>query len=86
MRVCPYHFDLNNKLRRIASENKIRLINDIYSYYASDGSAYWRAGGGARVALFGPGVASSHGYERSHRDSPFRYGPFDRRLSAGSAR
>lgn len=67
----PYHFDLNNKLRRIASENKIHLINDIYSYYASDGSAYWRAGGSARVALFGPGVASSHGYERSHRDSLF---------------
>ncbi|MCY4009679.1 MAG: M42 family metallopeptidase [Anaerolineaceae bacterium] len=65
----PYHFDLNNKLRRIARENQITLINDIYSFYSSDGSAYWRAGGQGRVALIGPGVASSHGYERTHRDA-----------------
>ena len=65
----PYHFDLNNKLRRIARESDITLINDIYSYYASDGSAYWRAGGSGRVSLFGPGVASSHGYERTHQDA-----------------
>ena len=65
----PYHFDLNNKLRRIARESDITLINDIYSYYASDGSAYWRAGGTGRVSLIGPGVASSHGYERTHQDA-----------------
>ena len=65
----PYHFDLNHKLRRIARENDIALTNDIYSYYASDGSAYWRAGGSGRVALLGPGVASSHGYERTHQEA-----------------
>ncbi len=65
----PYHFDLNDKLRRIAREHDIHLVDDIYTYYSSDGSAYWRAGGSARVALIGPGVASSHGYERSHRDA-----------------
>ncbi len=65
----PYHFDLNNKLRRVASDNDIALINDIYTFYSSDGSAYWRAGGSGRVALIGPGVASSHGYERSHLDA-----------------
>ena len=32
-------------------------------------SAYWRAGGDARVGLIGPGVEASHAYERTHRDS-----------------
>jgi putative aminopeptidase FrvX len=65
----PYHFDMNNKLRRLADENSIDYQVDIYPYYASDGTAYWRAGGGARVGLVGPGVASSHGYERTHKDA-----------------
>lgn len=65
----PYHFDLNNKLRRIAHAHDIELINDIYTYYSSDGSSYWRSGGTGHVALVGPGVASSHGYERTHRDA-----------------
>jgi putative aminopeptidase FrvX len=65
----PYHFELNNKLRRIASEAGIALKIDIYPYYGSDGSAYWRAGGSARVALVGPGVDASHAYERTHKDS-----------------
>lgn len=65
----PYHFDLNNKLRRIATEHNIQHKIDIYVYYASDGTSYWRAGGDAKVALIGPGVASSHGYERTHQDA-----------------
>jgi len=65
----PYHFDLNNKLRRIASEYEIPHNIDIYVYYSSDGSAYWRAGGDAKVALIGPGVSGSHGYERMHQDA-----------------
>lgn len=64
----PYHFDMNNKLRRIASEHNIPTKIDIYPFYGSDGSAYWRAGGDARVGLVGPGVDASHAYERSHRD------------------
>jgi putative aminopeptidase FrvX len=65
----PYHFEMNNKLRRLADENSIDYNVDIYPYYASDGTAYWRAGGGAKVGLIGPGVASSHGYERTHQDA-----------------
>lgn len=65
----PYHFDMNNKLRRLATDNDIAHKVDIYVYYASDGTAYWRAGGDARVGLIGPGVASSHGYERTHQDA-----------------
>lgn len=64
----PYHFLMNNKLRRLAAEFNIPTKIDIYPYYGSDGSAYWRAGGDARVGLIGPGVDASHAYERSHRD------------------
>jgi putative aminopeptidase FrvX len=65
----PYHFLMNNKLRRLAAEYEIAVKPDLYPFYSSDGSAYWRAGGGARVGLIGPGVEASHAYERTHRDS-----------------
>lgn len=65
----PYHFDMNNKFRRIATANNIPFNTDIYTYYASDGTAFWRAGHDARVGLFGPGVDASHAYERTHEDS-----------------
>jgi len=65
----PYHFNFIRKLRRIGDAYEIPYKMDIYKYYASDGTAYWRAGGDAEVALIGPGVASSHSYERMHQDS-----------------
>ena len=65
----PYHFDMNSKLRHLAKKHDIQHRVDMYPYYMSDGSAYWRAGGDARVGLIGPGVASSHAYERTHRDA-----------------
>jgi putative aminopeptidase FrvX len=65
----PYHLLMNNKLRRLAAEHNIAAKTDIYPFYGSDGSAYWRAGGDARVGLIGPGVEASHAYERTHRDS-----------------
>jgi putative aminopeptidase FrvX len=65
----PYHFDMNNKLRRLANDYNIPHKVDIYVFYASDGTAYWRAGGDAKVGLVGPGIAASHSYERTHRDS-----------------
>jgi putative aminopeptidase FrvX len=65
----PYHFDMNEKLRRLCHQHKIQHKVDIYLYYSSDGTAYWRAGGDAKVGLAGPGVASSHGYERTHKDA-----------------
>lgn len=65
----PYHFDMNNKLLRLASENNIPYKTDIYVFYSSDGTAYWRSGGDARVGLIGPGVDCSHAYERTHREA-----------------
>lgn len=65
----PYHFELTNTLRHLAINNDIPHQVDIYPYYGSDGTAYWHAGGQARVALIGPGVDASHAYERTHQES-----------------
>jgi putative aminopeptidase FrvX len=65
----PYHFDLTCRLRALAEQASIPYKMDIYPFYGSDGEAYWGAGGGAQVALIGPGVESSHAYERTHQDS-----------------
>lgn len=65
----PYHLELTRKLRTLADDAGIPYKTDIYPYYSSDGTAYWRAGGTAQVALIGPGVDASHAYERTHTDS-----------------
>jgi len=62
----PYHAALTDELIRLATAESIPHKVDIYPHYGSDGEAYWRAGGDARVALIGPGVDASHHYERTH--------------------
>jgi putative aminopeptidase FrvX len=64
----PYHFELNNKLRALAEKHNIPYKTDVYRYYASDGEAFWRAGGDVAVALIGPGIDASHNYERTHME------------------
>ncbi|HEX3049818.1 MAG TPA: M42 family metallopeptidase, partial [Aggregatilineaceae bacterium] len=59
----PYDIDLIRKLRTLADQAQIPYKLDIYPFYASDGEAYWQAGGAAQVALIGPGVDASHAYE-----------------------
>lgn len=65
----PYHHGLSSRLRQIAQQHGIDIRPDIYPYYASDGSAAWRAGHDLAVALIGPGVDASHHYERTHTDA-----------------
>jgi putative aminopeptidase FrvX len=65
----PYSRGLTDKLRGIAERAGIDLKTDVYPFYSSDGSVYWRGGGTAEVALIGPGVDTSHGYERTHQDA-----------------
>jgi len=62
----PYDFIVTEKLRKLASGNKIDFVTDIYPYYGSDGSAALAAGYDVRVGLIGPGVSASHGVERTH--------------------
>lgn len=63
----PYHYEFRKILTELAREKKIPFKVDVYPYYSSDGSAALRAGHDLRVALIGPGVAASHGTERTHK-------------------
>lgn len=65
----PYSKEFTSRLRDIAEKRGIGVVTDVYPYYSSDGTAYWRSGGTAQVALIGPGVDTSHGYERTHIDA-----------------
>lgn len=65
----PYHFEMSQRLRKLAEQHEIPYRVDIYPYYGSDGEAFWRAGGDVAVALIGPGVDASHNYERTHLEA-----------------
>ena len=65
----PYDIKMGRKLRRLAREHDIAFKIDTYPEYCSDGDALWKAGADVRVALIGPGVDATHGYERTHLDA-----------------
>ncbi|MCM0648376.1 M42 family metallopeptidase [Clostridium swellfunianum] len=65
----PYDLELRKKLIEICNKNNIGYKIDIYPYYGSDASAALRAGWDMKTALIGPGVFSSHAYERTHLDA-----------------
>ncbi|MCM2533126.1 M42 family metallopeptidase [Neobacillus pocheonensis] len=65
----PYHYDLRKKLVRIAEENRIEYKLDVYPYYGSDASAAIRSGHDIVHGLIGPGIDSSHAFERTHQSS-----------------
>jgi len=65
----PYHYEFTRELVKICEENEIPYKMDIFPFYGSDGSGALRAGADVRVALIGPGIGASHGYERTHIDS-----------------
>lgn len=65
----PYHIEMRRKLVALAKSANIPYKLDIYPHYSSDGEAAWQAGADIMVGLIGPGVESSHSYERTHIDS-----------------
>ncbi|WP_313891474.1 M42 family metallopeptidase [Psychrobacillus sp.] len=65
----PYHYELTRQLVELAKKESIDYKLDVYPYYGSDASAAIRAGYDVKHALFGPGIESSHAYERTHVDS-----------------
>lgn len=65
----PYHYGLHKHLAALAVENNIDYRLDIYPYYGSDASAAIRAGHDIIHGLIGPGIDSSHAFERTHEDS-----------------
>lgn len=65
----PYCHTFTRQLIDLAQKNKIPYKVDIYPYYGSDATAALRSGHDFQAALIGPGVDSSHSYERTHKDS-----------------
>ena len=65
----PYHYELRKQLVRLAEENKIGYKLDIYPFYGSDASAAIRSGHDIVHGLIGPGIDSSHAFERTHISS-----------------
>jgi len=64
----PYDYTMRKRLVDLARVGGIPYKQDVYPYYGSDGSAARSAGNDFRVALIGPGVASSHSTERTHKN------------------
>lgn len=65
----PYHYGLRKHLVNLAKENQIEYKVDIYPFYGSDASAAIRAGFDIVHGLVGPGIESSHAFERTHETS-----------------
>ncbi|MFK9090433.1 M42 family metallopeptidase [Bacillus salipaludis] len=65
----PYHYGLRKNLVRLAEENNIEYKLDIYPFYGSDASAAIRSGHDIVHGLIGPGIDSSHAFERTHQSS-----------------
>ncbi|CAH2713009.1 Putative aminopeptidase YsdC [Neobacillus rhizosphaerae] len=65
----PYHYGLRKNLVRLAEENNIEYKLDIYPFYGSDASAAIRSGHDIVHGLIGPGIDSSHAFERTHKSS-----------------
>ena len=62
----PYDYELTTRLVDLANENGVDYVVDIFPFYGSDIGAAWRSGRDLKGALIGPGVAASHGMERTH--------------------
>ena len=63
----PYNYSVTTRLIEAARKTGADFAVDIYPHYGSDAEATLRAGHDFRHGLIGPGVYSSHGYERSHK-------------------
>jgi putative aminopeptidase FrvX len=64
----PYDYGVTTRLIELAEKLGLGYAVDIYPRYGSDVEATLRAGLDIRHGLIGPGVAASHGYERTHRE------------------
>lgn len=62
----PYDYEMVSKLIEIAKKEECQYAVDIYPFYGSDVGAALSSGNNIKGALIGPGVAASHGMERTH--------------------
>ena len=64
----PYDYELTTRLIKLAKENNVNYVVDIFPYYGPDVGAAYRSGRDLKGALIGQGVHASHGMERTHLD------------------
>ncbi|NLU53393.1 MAG: M42 family metallopeptidase [Clostridiaceae bacterium] len=64
----PYDYDITTRLIELAKKKNLQYAVDIYPFYGSDAGAALAAGHDFKHGLIGPGVAASHGYERTHKE------------------
>lgn len=62
----PYDYEITSRFIQLAKDHQLQYAVDIYPFYSSDVSAALRGGQNIKGALVGPGVAASHGMERTH--------------------
>lgn len=65
----PYDYDLLTELIDVAKKENIPYNIDVIENYASDTTASLSQGRDMRFACLGPGVESTHHYERTHEDA-----------------
>lgn len=64
--ATPYDFNLTTQLVNLCKEHNIDYNVDVIDAYASDASSAIGQGIDVRFACIGPGVESTHHYERTH--------------------
>lgn len=62
----PYDYLLTSHLIDLAKKHQLQYAVDVYPFYGSDTGAALRGGNNIRGGLIGPGIAASHGMERTH--------------------
>lgn len=65
----PYNQQLTRQMIQAAQKKHLNFACDVYPHYGSDVDAALFAGVDVRHGLIGPGIYSSHGYERTHREA-----------------
>ena len=65
----PYNYEFRNRLVDLAEEYDIDYKVDLYNFYSTDASQAMHQGKDINFAALGPGINSSHHYERTHVDS-----------------
>ncbi|MCR5452396.1 MAG: M42 family metallopeptidase [Lachnospiraceae bacterium] len=65
----PYHIDIIDEMIDCAKDKGLDYVCDIFTpHYGTDADPALAAGYDIRHGAFGPGITSSHGYERTHID------------------
>lgn len=65
----PYNYEFRNKLVDLCEEKGIGFKVDLYNFYSTDSTQAMHQGKDINFSSIGPGVNSTHHYERTHIES-----------------